>query len=186
MGNEYLYGRSFLIVPVTQPFYARGEKETSSVDFSRVQRYPVYLPEGADWYDFWTEEKIVGGTNLQREVPVDVMPVYVKAGSIIPSSTAVQYASEKNWDRLELRIYPGASAEFDLYEDENDGYAYEKGIFSIIKIQWNDAARTLTLADRQGEFPGMLKRRTFRITLAGENKTTKEIQYNGKLITINL
>jgi alpha-D-xyloside xylohydrolase len=178
MGTEYMYGRSFLVVPVTQPFYSQGEKAASTVDFSQTQVYPVYLPEGTDWYDFWTEEKYSGGTALQRETPIDLMPLYVKAGSIIPVGPEVQYAAEKNWETLELRIYPGADAEFILYEDETDNYNYEKGMYSVIRMKWNDADRTLTLEDRQGEFPGMLKERIFHVTVIGTEKR-ETIRYSG-------
>ena len=185
MGTEYMYGKSFLVVPVTQSFYTKGEKANSSEDFSKTQSYPVYLPKGADWYDFWTNEKIQGGKNIQRETPIDLMPLYVKAGSIIPMGSPVQYATEKNWENLELKIYPGKDAEFTLYEDENDNYNYEKGFYSTIKIIWNDSANTLTIEDRKGEFPGMLKERTFNITLIGSEKS-KKVKYIGKSTTINL
>jgi alpha-D-xyloside xylohydrolase len=180
-GTEYMYGKSFLVVPVTQPFYAKGEKAGSSVDFSRTQTYPVYLPEGTDWYDFWTGEKLSGGTEFSRETPVDLMPLYVRAGAIIPWGPDVQYAAEKDWKNLELRIYPGADGEFVLYEDENDNYNYEKGMYSTIKIIWNESKQTLTIGDRQGEFPGMLKERTFRIILVGVGEG-KEINYKGASI----
>ncbi|MDR1527506.1 MAG: DUF5110 domain-containing protein [Dysgonamonadaceae bacterium] len=181
MGSEYMYGRSILVVPVTQSFYSKGEKAASTVDFSQTQTVPVYLPEGAGWYDFWTEEKWDGGTELRRETPVDILPLYVKAGSIIPYGTDVQYAAEKKWQNLELKIYPGKDAEFILYEDENDNYNYEKGVYSTITIRWNDAGRTLTVENRQGSFPGMLEERTFQITFAGNNEKTI-IQYNGQTI----
>jgi alpha-D-xyloside xylohydrolase len=184
-GDEYLYGQSFLVVPVTQAFYAKGEKAEAKADFSTTQTYPVYLPLGTDWYDFWTEEKIKGGTSLQRETPIDLMPLYVKAGSIIPVGQEVQYATEKNWENLELRIYPGADAEFVLYEDEKDNYNYEKGNYSTIKIVWNDSARKLSIEDRRGEFSGMLKERTFHLIVVGQEKETT-IQYKGKATTIKL
>ena len=91
------------------------------------------------------------------------MPVYVKAGSILPFGPAVQYTSEKKWDNLEIRVYPGADADFTLYEDEGDNYNYEKGAFSQIRFHWDDAARTLTIGERKGDYKGMLKKRNFRI-----------------------
>jgi alpha-D-xyloside xylohydrolase len=181
MGTEYMYGRSFLVVPVMQPFYSKGEKAASIMDFSSMQKYPVYLPKGTDWYDFWTKEKLPGGTNLQREVPIDLIPLYVKAGSIILMGADVQYAAEQNWQNLELWIYPGADAEFILYEDEKDNYNYEKGIYSTIRIRWDDSNRTVTIEDRQGEFPGMLKERNFSVFLVGTGKT-ENIKYDGKTI----
>jgi alpha-D-xyloside xylohydrolase len=166
MGTEYLYGKSFLVVPVTQP---------------DISTYPVYLPQGTDWYDFWTGEKTAGGTTIQRNTPIDILPVYVKVGSIIPLGPDVQYAAEKDWQNLELRIYPGADTEFVLYEDEKDNYNYEKGVYSTIKMVWNDANHTLTIEDRQGNFPGMLKERMFRVVLVGEGKE-ENIQYNGQSV----
>lgn len=123
----------------------------------------VYLPECAGWYDFWTGERIRSGRYVERAAPVDLMPLYVKAGSIIPMGPLKQYATEKPEDPIELRIYPGANARFVLYEDENENYNYEQGIYSIIPFEWNDAKQTLTIGARQGEFPGMLKQREFRI-----------------------
>jgi alpha-D-xyloside xylohydrolase len=184
MGTEYLYGRSLLVVPVTQAFYSTGEKTNACINFSRTQVCSVYLPQGADWYDFWTNEKLSGGTSLQRETPIDIMPLYVKAGSIIPLGEAVQYASESNWENLELRVYPGADAEFILYEDERDNYNYEKGFYSTIQIRWDDAAHTLTFGNRRGEFPGMLKEKNFRIFIAG-NESIKNIQYTGQTIKLS-
>jgi alpha-D-xyloside xylohydrolase len=181
MGSEYMYGKSFLVIPVTQAFYAKGEKAHATVDFSKTQTVPVYLPQGADWYDFWTNEKLTGGTDWQRKTPVDELPVYVRAGSIIPLGPDVQYAGEKPGQNLEIRIYPGADAEFVLYEDENDTYNYEKGAYSTIKMLWKEADRTFTIEDRNGNFPGMRKERTFRVVVTGENKT-ETIQYNGKII----
>jgi alpha-D-xyloside xylohydrolase len=154
MGNQYMYGSSFLIVPVTQP---------------SSPTCPVYLPEGTEWYDFWTGEKLPGGIEIQRETPIDILPVYVKAGSIIPIGPDVQYAAEKNWENLELRVYPGADAEFTLYEDEKDNYNYEKGMYATTKIKWNDSTRSLTVEDRQGKFPGMPKEQKFHVVVVGDN-----------------
>jgi alpha-D-xyloside xylohydrolase len=175
MGTEYLYGKSLLIVPITRPHYAKGEKASATVDFSDTQLYPVYLPEGADWYDFWTNEKLSGGTEYQRETPIDLMPVYVRAGSIIPVGPDVQYADEKDWRHLEIRVYPGADAEFVLYEDENDNYNYEKGAYSTTRMKWNDSEHRLTIEDPQGEFPGMLKERTFHVVVIGEEYNLQSV-----------
>ncbi|MDR0864398.1 MAG: DUF5110 domain-containing protein [Candidatus Symbiothrix sp.] len=166
MGTEYMYGQSFLVIPVTSP---------------NAQTYPVYLPQGTDWYDFWTGEKTAGGTTIQRNTPIDLLPVYVKAGSIIPFGPDVQYATEKDWQTLELRIYPGADAEFVLYEDEKDNYNYEKGAYTTILFKWDDANKTLTIGERQGEFPGMLKERTFNLQVIG-SKEVKTVKYSRKKV----
>jgi len=180
MGSEYMYGSSFLVVPVTTPFYATGKGSESTVDFSKTQTQKVYLPKGADWYDFWTNEKLQGGQTIEKETPIDVMPLYVKAGSIVPCiPTVPQYATEKDWSNLELKIYDGADAEFTLYEDEGDNYNYEKKMYSTIPIKWDNAGRILTIEDRQGEFPGMLKKREFKVILGN---TTNIIVYQGKTV----
>lgn len=195
MGQQYMYGQSFLVAPVTKPFYTSGKGEKSVTDFTQMQKYQVYLPNGSEWFDFWTGEKMAGGKEIQRETPIDEMPLYVKAGSIIPIGPNVQYAGEKVWDNLELRIYNGADAEFTLYEDEKDNYNYEKGVYSTISFKWNNAKRTLTIEDRKGEFPGMLKNRTFSIVTVqsgkacGGKKTTsydKIVSYRGKKIIVKL
>lgn len=173
LGGEYLFGRSILVTPVTKP---------------EVTEWPVYLPEGADWWDFWSNQKQQGGQTVNRAVTRDILPVYIKAGSILPFGPQVQYSTEKNWDNLEIRIYPGADGTFILYEDENDNYNYEKGVYSTIRFQWNDKTRNLTIEDRQGEFPGMLKNRKFNVVLVNQKSGTgdapmkggKSINYTGK------
>jgi alpha-D-xyloside xylohydrolase len=191
INNEYMFGKSILVCPVTTPLYNKDGKE----DFSTVKTKEVYLPKGADWFDFWTGEKLIGGQKVNKEVPLDIMPLYIKAGSILPIGPKVQYASEKKWDNLEIRIYEGANGEFTLYEDENDNYNYEKGIYSTITFTWNDAKKTLTISDRKGSFPGMLAERKFNIVKVTKEKgasneqglnAVKSIAYNGSKTTIKL
>lgn len=178
IGGEYLFGRSLLVAPVTKP---------------KVSEWQVYLPDNTIWWNFWTNEKVNGGKNITCSVPKDILPLYVKAGSILPFGPDVQYATEKKWDNLEVRIYPGADGTFTLYEDEYDNYNYEKGICSIIKFDWDDANRRLTIANREGKFPGMLKNRQFRIILVDEKSGVgdkpmtggKTVKYTGKRLTVN-
>jgi alpha-D-xyloside xylohydrolase len=180
IGDAFLSGPSLLLAPVTM----MSQRSTQ-----------VYLPAGADWYDFWSGTKHPGGGAAQIATPLDKIPVFVKAGSIIPWGPAVQYTAEKNWDNLELRVYPGANASFTLYEDEGDGYNYEQGAFSEIQFSWDDATRTLTIKDRHGSFPGMLATRRFRIVIAGTQKGAGDIQtphpdktitYKGRATSIRL
>ena len=103
--------------------------------------------------------------------------MFVRAGSILPMGPEMQYVGEKKWDNLEIRIYPGANGEFTLYEDEGDNYNYEKGVYSTIKFEWNDRTRTLTIANRQGHYPGMLTQRKFTVTFP--DGTQRTIDYNG-------
>jgi alpha-D-xyloside xylohydrolase len=152
----------------------------------------VYLPSSTNWYDFWTGKLIAGGQTIEAAAPIETLPLYIKAGSIVPMGPYLQYATEKAADPIELRIYPGADAEFVLYEDENETYNYEKGYYSTIAMKWNEAEKTLTIGDRIGEFPGMLKDRTFRVVFVGAKNgvgvepSTKfqEVGYSGKEVKI--
>jgi alpha-D-xyloside xylohydrolase len=121
--------------------------------------------------------------------------LYAKAGSIIPIGPKVQYATEKKWNNLEIRIYPGADGEFTLYEDENDNYDYEKGVYSTITFTWDDAKKELTINDRKGSFPGMLNERKFNIVVVGKNKGIgitpveifdKVVTYKGEKVKVKL
>ncbi|MDZ7331333.1 MAG: PA14 domain-containing protein [candidate division KSB1 bacterium] len=141
----------------------RTPVQQQQLDQLKVKSLKVYLPKCAGWYDFWTGELIRSGGYVERAAPVDIMPLYVKSGSIIPMGPLKQYATEKPEDPIELRIYPGADARFVLYEDENENYNYEQGVYSIIPFEWDEAKETLTIGARQGEFPGMLKQREIRI-----------------------
>ena len=123
------------------------------------------------------------------------MPLFVKSGTILPIGPKVQYAAEKKWDNLEIRIYPGADGEFVLYEDENDNYDYEKGIYSTITFTWDDAKKILTIEDRKGSYPGMLAERKFSIVKVSKTNGTgmekvesnnKVVTYDGKKVAVNL
>ena len=130
------------------------------------------------WYDFWTNKTYRGGKSITIETTFDRVPMFVRAGSILPLGPEMQYVGEKPWDNLEIRIYPGADGTFVLYEDEGDNYNYEKGIYSTITFKWNDRVRTLTIGDRQNKFPGMLNTRTFTIVLPNGSRQT--VDYDGK------
>jgi alpha-D-xyloside xylohydrolase len=171
-GDEYLFGPAILVSPVSKQ--------------GAVSR-TVYLPQ-ATWYDFWTGEKQAGGRRIQADAPLSKLPLFVRAGSVIPMGPAMEWSTEKPADPIELRIYPGADGDFTLYEDENDGYRYETGAHATIALHWDDAARTLTLGARQGSFPGMLVERTFRVVLVGKDhgvgigesaKAEAAVKYNG-------
>ena len=189
--NEYMFGKSILVCPVTISMYSKDTKE----DFSSIKSMEVYLPKGADWYDFWTGEKINGGQKINKECPLDIMPLYIKAGSILPIGPDVQYATEKSWDNLEIRVYKGADGTFTLYEDENDNYNYEKGQYSTITFNWNNEKGSLTIDKRKGSFPGMLNNRKFKIVIVSTKngkgmekieKYDKLVDYSGKEISIKL
>ena len=186
INDEFMFGKSILVCPVTKAMYSKDTKE----DFSTIKSRELYFPKNIDWYDFWTGDKYSGGQNISKQSPLDIIPLYIKAGSIIPIGPKVQYATEKKWDDLEIRIYEGSNGEFTLYEDENDNYNYnyEKGIYSTISFNWDDAKKELTISDCKGSFPGMLTERIFNIVLIHSNngnltkKPDKIITYSGKKI----
>ncbi len=155
----------------------------------------VYLPANTVWHDFWTGKTFDGRTTIKAGAPIDKIPLFIKAGSIIPMGPFLQYSTEKPADPIELRIYPGADGQFTLYEDENDNYNYEKGTYATITFVWNDAQKTLTISDRQGKFPGMLKERTFNVVLVKDNHGTgvetctqpdRTTKYSGTTLKIKL
>ncbi|WP_304199144.1 TIM-barrel domain-containing protein [Flavobacterium alvei] len=213
ISNEYLFGKSILVAPIVNAQYTpetivksneqtgwdknneeKGAKD-QTINFTQTKSTKVYLPEGTVWYDFWTNEKIKGGQEIEKATTIDEIPLYIKAGSIIPFGPQVQYATEKKWDILEIRIYPGANGKFTLYEDENDNYNYEKGAFSTIKMEWNDKSKTLNISKINGSFKGVLKNRTFNIVLVDKTNTAaginnskfnKTIEYSGKAKSVRL
>ena len=168
---------------------AAAARDTKPLDLSTS----TYLPLGAGWYDFWSGQRYAGGTIATRDVPLDVIPLYVRAGSILPLGPVQQYATEKPDAPYEIRVYPGADARFTIYEDDNESYAYEKGQRATYDLAWNDAARTLTIGRRQGNFPGMLERRTLNIVMAdtatggiGSATPATTVTYDGQPLSLKL
>ena len=156
IGDQFLFGPAILVNPVTEP--------------GATTRH-LYQPK-AKWYDFWTGHAIEGGKAIDAQATLDRLPLYVRAGSILPMGPDTEYTGEKPADPIELRVYRGADGSFTLYEDEGDTYDYEKGAFAVIPIHWDEAAQRLVIGARQGRFPGMLESRTFRIVFAGEGHGT--------------
>lgn len=155
---------------------------------------PVYLPAGTQWIDFWTGQTLSGGQTINADAPIDKIPLLIRAGSVVPMGPFIQYAAEKP-DPIELRVYPGADGDFTLYEDENDNYDYEKGVYATIAFHWDDTKRQLTIEDRKGSFPGMLKDRTFNVVLVGKDHGTgvevtatpdKIVPYDGRRQVIQM
>lgn len=178
--DEYMFGESFLVAPVVQ---------------DAVNSREVYLPEGTSWVDFWTGENLEGGQTLTKTAHTDIMPLYVRAGSILPWGPDVQYSTEKKWDNLEIRVYPGSDGQFVLYEDEGDNYNYEKGLYSEIPFTWNEASQTLTIGARKGQFEGMLDKRTFNIVKVSPEQGTGDahaaryeatVTYKGEEVSVKL
>ena len=181
IGNQYFFGPAIMVTPVT----SAGATNQS-----------VYLPaSGAPWYNFWTGETSPAGQSVEAAAPIETLPMFVRPGSIIPMGPFLQYSSEKPADPIELRIYRGADGQFTLYEDEHDTYNYEKGKYATIPISWNDAKQTLEIGKRTGEFPGMLKDRTFNIIwvtkdhgagVAITEKPDAVVHYDGKAVKVSV
>ena len=174
INDEYLFGPSLLISPV-YTYHQRTRQ--------------VYLPNGQGWYDLYGGKFLNGGQRATVSAPYDRIPVFVKEGSIIPMGPALQYASEKAADTMTLFVYTGKNASFNLYEDEDTNYNYEKGMFATIQIDYNEIDKSLTIYDRKGEFPGMLQKRVFNITWITKDKiknldfdqhADQQVTYDGK------
>lgn len=148
----------------------------------------VVLPSGADWVDFWTGAKSAGGQVKELRVPLSTMPLFVRAGSILPFGPALQHTGEPSGEPVELRVYPGADARFTLYDDAGDGYGYEKGEYAVIPLAWDDKAQTLTIGGRQGQYPGMEPARRFVVRLLQPDGTWKNtpVAYTGATTRIRL
>lgn len=187
MTDEFMFGRSLLVAPVTHALYTDEQRRWSdnAPDWTEAKRMDVYLPSGAKWYDYYTNTLYNGGRSVNVDASIDHCPMFVRAGSILPIGPDVQYTSEKPWDYLEIRVYAGADGKFTLYEDEGDSYNYEKGMYSTIDFSLKGAK--LTIGTRKGGFPGMLKGRRFLITYIN-GKTVKNftVDYDGTAKTVNL
>jgi alpha-D-xyloside xylohydrolase len=187
--DQYMFGPAFLVNPVTEQLYTGANAAKGKTTRE------VYLPKDATWYDFWTGKQFMGNQAMAVAVPINTMPLYVKAGSIIPMGPVMEYATERTADTLELRIYKGANGKFKLYEDENDNYQYEKGKFANIVFNWNDKTQQLSISETKGSFNGMLQKRVFNIVLVdgahgsgitASTKFDKTILYAGKAMTVNM
>ena len=203
IADEFMFGRSILAAPILDPQYTeekivrtdamtgwdrKKESGDSSqetvVDWKETKTASKYLPKGATWYDFWTGKAYKGGQTVTLTTTLNRVPMFVRAGSILPLGPEMQYVGEKAWDDLEIRVYPGADGSFTLYEDEGDGYNYEKGYYATITFRWNDKARQLTIGTRQGGYKGMILDRKFTIVLP--DGTSRTVSHDGNEHVISL
>ena len=177
IGDQFMLGPALLVNPVTDP---------------GVSSRKVYLPK-AKWYDFWRGSSVEGSRMIDAVAPIDKLPLFVRAGSIVPMGPEKEWSTEKQEDPIELRIYRGAGGDFTLYEDENDGYNYEKGLYATIPFHWDDAKHALTIGERKGSFSGMLSERRFKIVLVdeghgvgitAESNPDKVVTYLGKELVV--
>ena len=177
--DEYMFGPAFLIAPVTT-YEARSRS--------------VYLPQNeGGWYDFWSGQWLAGAQTIDAPAPYDAIPIYARAGSIIPTGPEIQYTGQKPADPVTLYVYAGENGAFTLYEDDGLTYNCEKGAYARIPINWDDQSRTLVIGKRDGSFKGMLQKRTFNVVLITRDKPAgflsvpaaeHSVQYNGKPVQI--
>ena len=203
VNDEYMFGKAFLVAPVLHAQYTpevqqktleenegwnRDSKKSAKTpiltDFTHSKNMEVYLPAGTRWYNFWTNEAIEGGQKLVISTTLNRIPLFVRAGSIVPCGPDVQYTGEKKWDNLTLCVYPGENGNFTLYEDEGDNYNYENGAYTEIPMNWYNASRILTIGARKGEYNGMLQKRQFIVKAIDGN--SKTVTYTGKKIRVKL
>jgi alpha-D-xyloside xylohydrolase len=185
-GDQFMFGPAFLVNPVTQPMYfTAGSKPVTDV----TQTRPVYLPAGTDWYDFWAGQRLSGGQTIAADATLDTMPLYVRAGSIIPMGPRRQYVDDQPNAPIEIHVYTGNNGSFLLYEDEGDNYNYEYGAFSTIQMSWNNETMCFTLENRSGQYPGMPAQQEFHIVLHNDETptdraATQQIIYTGDKVEI--
>lgn len=159
VADQFLFGDSLMVCPVTKAMYY--EKESKPVEGSMKTR-EVYLPEGTGWYDFWTNQYYEGGQTIIAEAPIDILPLYVKAGSILPMTQFMQYVDEVPDAPIELRVYTGKDSTFELYEDEGNSYRYEQGEYAVTKLIWCEQNQKLTIQEPSGTYRGMVKDREYK------------------------
>lgn len=165
--DQYMFG-NIMVCPVTDP---------------GVDSREVYLPAGSNWYDFWTGTKLAGGEKISADAPINRLPLFVKEGSIIPTTTPAEYAAASASQPITIDIYPGKDAEFILYDDAGDSYDFEKGELTRIRMNWNDAKNILTIAAPEGTYPDAPKERKMTIR---NGKASKTITYKGKETKVRL
>lgn len=152
LSDQWLFGPAIMVCPVFE------YKATSR---------SVYFPEGV-WYDFYTGEKIEGGRRITVDAPYERMPLYVRAGSIIPMGPDMEWTDEKPLEEITLMVYPGANSDFTLYEDDGLTYGYERGEYAVTRIHWNNAAGKADIGPREGSYPGMPENRTYKVVVVGQ------------------
>jgi alpha-D-xyloside xylohydrolase len=182
LAGEFMFGPAFLVCPVTEPMrFGPG-----GAALNRQEAWPCYLPGNPQtlWYDFWTGESYRGGGELSTDAPLEKMPLFVRAGSIVPMETApLEYSCQTTREPLEIRVYPGADGSFTLYEDSGDGWDYENGKYNRIVMRWNDRERIFSIGPSEHEFSQSLKNRPCMLCIGNEKK---KIMYTGKAMEISL
>ncbi len=177
--DGFLFGSSILVYAVTHPMYYEADNRI----LDKEKKMRCYLPEGAGWYDYWTNEYYEGGREVIVDTPIDKIPLFIKAGAILPVVNGTQYADEKSAIPMVIQVYSGANGSFVLYEDEGNNYNYEEGAYSTILFEWIDEKRQFIIGTRRGEFEGMEHTRKFRLQV---NEKVVDVTYNGGKAFIHL
>jgi alpha-D-xyloside xylohydrolase len=182
--DEFLFGPALLVCPVTEPmYYVKNSQPIANAARSRS----VYLPAGARWFDFWTDEVFDGGQTITVAAPLETIPLFVRAGSILPMTEPMQFVDEKPAAPYEIRLYRGADGAFMLYEDAGDGYDYERGEFALVDLSWNEASGELTIGARQGNFAGLIASREYRlVVISGGGRESRTVIYTGSELRISV
>ncbi|MBQ7156241.1 MAG: DUF5110 domain-containing protein [Bacteroidaceae bacterium] len=167
--DEYMFGKAFLVCPVTE---------------ANATSRKVYLPKGASWINYWTGKTYEGGQYITETFSIDTFPLYVRAGSIVPTAPVTEYSDAQMDKDITINVYNGNDATFLLYEDDGDGYDYENGKFSEIMLSWNNKSHTLNIGARKGDFKRMKSVRRFIVKT--NNGKTKTVTYSGKALKVRL
>ena len=200
--DKFIFGKSLLVAPILRAHYTPETKTSidefsgwdksestgsvdANIDFSAKYDFEVKLPKGSDWYDFYTGKKYSGGETAILEADIATLPVFARAGSIIPLGPDVNYSTERPWDQLTIMVFPGANGSFVLYEDENDNYNYTNGDYTTIRFDYNSKTHELTIGERTGSFTGMAERRTFKVVNAATGKEVTA-DYSGRKVTVKI
>lgn len=169
IGDQWMFGPAFMVCPI---------------GYYKARSRSVYFPKTSGWYNFYNGQYIDGGQTQTVDAPYERIPLFVRAGSIIPFGPDIQYTDEKEPETITLYVYEGANADFLLYEDEGTNYNYEKGQYATIRFSYNETSKTLTVGERKGSFNGMLNTRRFNIvTVSREHAQAYDLQAKGKLMT---
>lgn len=183
-----MLGDALMVHPITRPMYYDREGVISDVNTLEG----IYLPQhsGIYWFDFHSNKCYEGGKEIKYDAPLETLPIFVKAGSIVPRNKVVQYVAQDDGSEMTLSVYAGKDAEFLLYEDDNETYAYERGGYSAIQMKWNNTHRTFTLFAPTGKMSPKLKNRKFKIQILTPSKSgdvsvvEKEVMYDNKTMKL--
>ncbi len=178
--DQFMLGPSLLVCPVTTPMYYAASSQPIEADKTRS----VYLPAGADWYDFHSGAYHAGGQTITVAADIDRIPLFVRSGSILPTVESAVSTEEAFRAPLEITVYPGADGEFTLYNDQGDGYGYEHGLYSTIRLTWDDSAGVLTIGQRQGSYPGMPEH--IEVSVRTLDGSAQQVIYTGQQLLLNL